>query len=76
MPRSTFEAVVAKCRLTATTYTPRTWMGMREPLIDFSRESDPKGAQRCFNSALQQVNSEAMVRTHAEHSGYIWATQE
>jgi hypothetical protein len=75
MPRATFVEAANLCGLRKTSYTPRRWMGLDEPLIDFSREAEPEQAHQCFNHALETVDERTMASDHAfrEHLSYIWA---
>ncbi len=43
-----------------------------EPLIDFSRETEPELAHQCFDRALETVDRRGIARNPNVGTGYIW----
>ena len=71
MSKAAFMSAAEKCGLRDTTYLYRDGILIDEPLIDFTKETDPAKAHECFNSALQDVDREATERG-GKHISYIW----
>ena len=75
-PESQFREIAKRCRFTAVTYTPNYSFSSRyitgAPLIDFSREPDPKAAHKCFNDQLIPVS----LSVPDSASAHVWDTQE
>jgi len=72
MPKSLFDAAIARCHLQRTTYTSRNGWFLDEPLVDFSAEPNRDLAQQCFDKAREELDAAYMAKTGAAHVGYIW----
>jgi hypothetical protein len=75
-PENQFREIAKRCQFTAVTYTPHYSFWSRyftnAPLIDFSREPDPKAAHKCFNEQLIPV----AMSIPDSASTHVWDTRE
>jgi hypothetical protein len=71
-----FRQISQRCGFTAVTYTPHYSFWSKYvsnvPLIDFSREKDPKRAHKCFNDQLFRVPA----AFSGSGSARVWDTRE
>src|SRR3954470_11386839 len=71
MSKDRFAQAARRCYLKLTTYTFRDGVFLDEPLVDFSKESDPRKAVSCFNAALDEIDR-SMTERGVDHISYIW----
>jgi hypothetical protein len=71
MTKADFADAASRCSLRATTYLYRDGILVDEPLIDFTKESRPAEAMKCFEAAMEQIDRGATERG-VVHISRIW----